>query len=86
MKKRVFSILLCLCMAMTLLPTVALADSNTYGAFTVTGDDLSGISYSGGVLTVASAAAVTISQTGGVTASTTDRIEVTTRQISPLRG
>ena len=71
MKKKLLSILLMACMLLTLLSTVSLAAEGTYGAFTVTSDDLSSVSYESGVLTSSSAAPVTIAQTGGVSTTTT---------------
>ncbi len=56
--------------------TPAVPEEPTYGAFTVTGNDLSGVNYDSGVLTVSPNAVVTIAQTGGVATPTTDRIEV----------
>jgi uncharacterized repeat protein (TIGR02543 family) len=73
-------------MVAAMFPAVALAAEGTYGEFTVTGDNLSGVSYEGGVLTVSSAAPVTISQTAGVGSSTTDRIEVTSVANITLNG
>ena len=86
MKKRILSILMVVCMVAAMFPAVALAAEGTYGEFTVTGDNLSGVSYEGGVLTVSSAAPVTISQTAGVGSSTTDRIEVTSVANITLNG
>jgi hypothetical protein len=75
MRKRLISIVLTLCMVLTLLPTVAYAASDTYGDFTVTGDNLSGVSYTEGALTITSAGDYTIAMKPGAT-NTSDRIVV----------
>lgn len=78
MKKRLLSIVLTLCMVLTLLPTVALAaeTTNTYGSFSVTYDD-SGTAptYSSNVLTLGSGT-YTVAMADGVTQTATDKIVV----------
>ena len=78
MKKKLLSILLTLCMLLTLLPTVALAadTTGTFGAFTVTYDDSSTVpTYDSSTLTLRKGN-YTIAQTAGVTTATTDKIVV----------
>ncbi len=78
MKKKLLSILLTLCMLLTLLPTVALAadTTGTFGAFTVTYDDSSTVpTYDSSTLTLGEGN-YTIAQTAGMTTATTDKIVV----------
>lgn len=68
MKKGLFAMLLCVCMAAVLMPSgFAFADSVTAGAFTVTSDSTltegTDYSYSDSTLTILSDKAVTIANT-----------------------
>ncbi len=86
MKKRLLSILLTVCMVLTLLPAVALAADGSNQSFTVTGGALgTDYTYASGVLTVCRSTAVTIKNTDPST-STTDRIEVTSEANITLAG
>ena len=78
MKKRLLSMILTVCMVLTLLPAVALAadTTGTFGAFTVTYDDSSTVpTYDSSTLTLGEGN-YTIAQTAGVTTATTDKIVV----------
>ncbi len=76
MKKRVLSIILTVCMVLTLLPTITLAADGSNQSFTVTGGTLeTDYTYASGVLTVLSSTAITIKNTDPNT-YTTDRIVV----------
>lgn len=73
MKKRFFSILLCFCMVLGLLPTMAWAD--TCGGLTITGGTLgTDYTYEGNLLTIVGNGSYTISGNGSV--NTSDMIYV----------
>jgi len=76
MKKRLLSIVLAVCMVLTLLPTMALAADPT-GAFTVTGGTLgTDYSYASNTLEIKTSVPITIANTTPATATTTDKIVV----------
>lgn len=86
MKKRLLSIILTVCMVLTLLPTAALAADGSDQSFTVTGGESgTDYTYTGGVLTVLTNTALTIANTDNST-PTTDRIEVTSAANITLAG
>ncbi|QHI72174.1 hypothetical protein [Aminipila terrae] len=83
MKKRILSILLMVCMILTMMPVVALAGTtNKYGDFSVTvGDSGSAPTYEEGVLTFAEAGEYTVAMADGKT-STSNRIVITAENVT----
>lgn len=76
-KGRILSFMTALTMVMALVPTIpAFASTGSYGAFTVTGNDLSGVSYDSSLLTISAGGEYTIAQTDSGTAPA-DTIKVT---------
>ncbi len=78
-RNRILSVILALVLCVGMLPistvTAFTETTQTYGDFTVTGDDLSGVSFADNVLTINTSTALTVSNTNPSVA-TDDRIEI----------